>query len=30
MIGFHIDMNIAQFTREYLEKWLRRLIWQRG
>jgi len=25
MIGFHIDMNIAQFTRDYLEKWLRRL-----
>ena len=25
MIGFHIDMNIAQFTRGYLEKWLREL-----
>ncbi len=25
MIGFHIDMNIAQFTRPYLEKWLREL-----
>lgn len=25
MIGFHIDMNIAQFTRAYLEKWLREL-----
>ncbi len=25
MIGFHIDMNIAQFTRPYLEKWLRQL-----
>ena len=25
MIGFHIDMNIAQFTGAYLEKWLRRL-----
>jgi hypothetical protein len=25
MIGFHIDMNVAQFTREYLEKWLRDL-----
>jgi len=23
--GFHIDMNIAQFTRPYLEQWLRRL-----
>ena len=22
MIGFHIDMNIAQFTREHLERWL--------
>ena len=22
MIGFHIDMNIAQFQRGYLEKWL--------
>ena len=25
VIGFHIDMNIAQFTREYLEKWLAQL-----
>jgi len=25
MIGFHIDMNIAQFQRGYLEKWLRQL-----
>ena len=25
MIGFHIDMNIAQFTRGYLEKWLHEL-----
>lgn len=25
MNGFHIDMNMAQFTREYLEKWLREL-----
>ncbi|MCD4824134.1 MAG: family 20 glycosylhydrolase [Phycisphaerae bacterium] len=25
MIAFHIDMNIAQFTRPYLEKWLRDL-----
>ncbi len=25
MIAFHIDMNIAQFTKSYLEKWLREL-----
>jgi len=25
MIGFHIDMNVAQFTRSYLEKWLSEL-----
>ncbi len=25
MIGFHIDMNIAQFTRDYLAKWLQLL-----
>ena len=25
MIGFHIDMNIAQFTPQYLEKWLNEL-----
>ncbi len=25
MIGFHIDMNVAQFSGEYLEKWLREL-----
>ena len=25
MTGFHIDMNIAQFTRGYLEKWLKEL-----
>ena len=23
MIGFHIDMNVAQFSRPYLEKWLK-------
>jgi hypothetical protein len=25
MIGFHIDMNIAQFTREHIERWLHEL-----
>lgn len=25
MIGFHIDMNVAQFTPQYLEKWLNEL-----
>ncbi len=25
MIAFHIDMNVAQFRADYLEKWLRRL-----
>ena len=25
MKAFHIDMNVAHFTRDYLEKWLRRL-----
>jgi len=25
MRGFHIDMNVAQFTRSYLEKWLKEL-----
>jgi hypothetical protein len=25
MIAFHIDMNVAQFTRAYLEKWLKEL-----
>jgi hypothetical protein len=25
MKGFHIDMNVGQFTRPYLEKWLREL-----
>lgn len=25
MIAFHIDMNMAQFRGDYLEKWLRRL-----
>jgi len=25
MIGFHIDMNTAHFTRAYLEKWLKEL-----
>ena len=25
MIGFHIDMNVNEFTREYLEKWLKTL-----
>jgi len=25
MLGFHVDMNVAQFTRPYLEKWLREL-----
>lgn len=25
MIGFHVDMNTAQFKREYLEKWLKQL-----
>lgn len=25
MRGFHIDMNVAQFTRDYLEKWIREL-----
>ncbi len=25
MIGFHIDMNVAQFRGEYLEKWLQDL-----
>jgi hypothetical protein len=25
MIGFHIDMNMAQFRADYLERWLREL-----
>lgn len=25
MLGFHIDMHVAQFRREYLERWLRDL-----
>lgn len=25
MLAFHVDMNVAQFTRPYLEKWLREL-----
>ncbi len=25
MIGFHIDMNVAQFRKDYLERWLRYL-----
>lgn len=25
MIAFHIDMNIAQFTRSHLERWLRKI-----
>lgn len=25
MIGFHVDMNMAQFRRDYLEKWLKKL-----
>lgn len=25
MLGFHIDMNTAHFTRSYLEKWLKEL-----
>ncbi|MBN1437095.1 MAG: family 20 glycosylhydrolase [Sedimentisphaerales bacterium] len=25
MIGFHIDMNVAQFTRAYLERWLKEI-----
>lgn len=25
MVGFHIDMNVAQFRKDYLERWLRYL-----
>jgi hypothetical protein len=25
IVGFHIDMNVGQFTRTYLERWLKRL-----
>ncbi len=25
MVGFHIDMNVAQFRKDYLEQWLRYL-----
>lgn len=28
MIAFHIDMNVAQFTRAYIEKWLKELAGQ--